>query len=111
MAKFGTSSTMKAEGAPVDDRHLAGFLHARGGRARRAIHHGHEADRLVLAADLHHLVADHHLDDARLHDIETISRVAAIEDDVAGGEAKVRPGALGKAPHVEGLAVLLAVLL
>src|SRR3979490_2947325 len=42
----------EAEGARIDDGDLAILLHPRCGRSQRTVDHGHEADRLVLAAGL-----------------------------------------------------------
>src|SRR5882757_7482578 len=97
----------EAEGARIDDGDLAILLHPRRGRSQRAVDHGHEADRLVLAAGLDHLVADRHLDRAGLDDIHALSGVAAVENDIADAETDIRARALGEDAHVDCFCVVL----
>src|SRR3981081_558785 len=96
----------EAEGARIDDGDLAILLPPCRRRAQRTVDHRHEADRLVLAAGLDHLVADHHLDHAGLDDIHALSGVAAVENDIADGETDGRARALGKDAHVDRLGVI-----
>src|SRR5262245_62953282 len=78
---------------------FAGPLDARGGASWRAVDHRHESDRFVWSADLDHLVADHHLDHAGLHDVHAGAQIALVEDDASGAERTVRAGPLGKHSH------------
>src|SRR5262245_56650750 len=95
----------EAEFALIDQRELARFLDTGGRATGRAVDHGHEPDRLVRPADLDHLVADHHLEHAGLHDIHAGARVALRKHDAARGIGHARPGALGKHAHVDLVAI------
>src|SRR5262249_2581741 len=74
----------EAEFALIDQGEFARLLDASGRASRRAVDHRHESDRLVWPANLDHLVADHHLDYAGLHDVHARARIALVEDDASG---------------------------
>src|SRR5262245_37250044 len=95
----------EAKFALVDHGQFAVLLDAGGGAPRRAVDHRHESDRFVGSANLDHLVADHHLDHAGLHDIHASARIALVEDHASGTERHVGAGASCKHLHVNVIAV------
>src|SRR5581483_4062242 len=73
----------------------------RGRGARQVVDHRHEAQRLVGAYRLDHRVADHHVDDAGLHDVHAIARFALVEHDAAGRDVDGRARSFGEGAHVD----------
>ena len=61
------------------------------------VDHRHETERFVGPDGFDHLVADHHVDGAGLHDVHAVAGIAFVEHDAAGGTLMVAPALFANA--------------